>query len=120
MRDTNSFTAGIVGAEMVNGRLDAGPFEMELPATILGVEVVLTLHSTTIRIEAQEDGTFTGHIGAGTDIDYIIAIAQKENVDETLASLLESLLTVTADLGEACDEISITIEFVAEPAYFID
>jgi hypothetical protein len=91
-----------------------------LPATVLGVDVLFDIRDARVRIEPQEDGTFTGFLSGGTPIDYIIQIAQKENVDETLAALLESLLTTTADLGEQCEDISLTIEFEAVSAYFID
>lgn len=119
-RNQDSFTATVSGVPMIDGRLDAGPFDMELPATVLGVDVLFRLTRTHIRIQPQEDGSFTGTIGGGTPIDYIIQISQKENVDETLATLLESLLTITADLGEQCEDISMSIEFEAVPAYFID
>jgi hypothetical protein len=119
-RDTESFTASVEGVAMSEGRMDAGPLDLSLPATVLGVDIVFNIHSAWVRIEPQEDGSFTGFIGGGTPIDYIIQIAQKENVDETLASLLESLLTISADLGDECDQISLTIEFEAAPAYFID
>ena len=119
-RDPESFTATVTDMEMVDGRLDAGPFTMELPANILGVDLLFNIHTARIRIEPQEDGSYTGFIAGGTEIDYIIQISQEENVDETLATLLESLLTITADLGKDCDQISLTIEFEAVPAYFIE
>lgn len=119
-RDPESFTSTIAGMEMSDGRLDAGPFTMELPANILGVDLLVSIHTARIRIEPQEDGSYTGFISGGTAIDYIIEIANEENVDETLTALLESLLTITADLGEGCDQISMTIKFEAVPAYFID
>ena len=84
------------------------------------MDVLFAIHTASIRIEPQDDGMFTGFIAGGTAIDYIIQIAQKENVDETLASLLESLLTITADMGEDCDQISMTIQFEAVPAYLTD
>ncbi|MFT5683654.1 MAG: hypothetical protein ACI8RZ_004586 [Myxococcota bacterium] len=119
-RDTESFYASVSGVALVDGRIDAGPVDVSLPVTILGVDILFNINDAGVRIEPQEDGTFTGFINGGTSIDYIIQVAQKENVDEALASLLESLLTITADLGEDCDQISLTIEFEAVPAYFID
>lgn len=119
-RDAESFSASASDVVLSGGRMDAGPLDVLLPATVLGVDVLFSIHDARIRIEPQEDGTFTGFLGGGTPIDYIIQIAQKENVDETLASLLESLLTSTADLGEQCEDISLTIEFEAVPAYFLD
>lgn len=119
-RDPESFTSSVTGMQMADGRLDAGPFTMELPANILGVEILVSIHTARIRIEPQEDGSYSGFIAGGTAIDYIIEIANEENVDDTLTTLLESLLTITADLGEGCDQISMTIDFEAVPAYFID
>ncbi|MDG1484188.1 MAG: hypothetical protein P8R54_31645 [Myxococcota bacterium] len=119
-RDTASFSASVSDVALSGGRMDAGPMDVLLPATVLGVDVLFDIREARVRIEPQEDGTFTGFLSGGTPIDYIIQIAQKENVDETLAALLESLLTTTADLGEQCEDISLTIEFEAVPAYFVD
>lgn len=113
--------ASVAAVPMVDGRLDVGPIDLDIPANVLGVDVLFPMRDGMMRIERQEDGTFTGILAGGLDVEYLLAVASEENVDPDLVGLLSSLLAISSDLDPkgdgSCDRIAITFTFTAQPAF---
>jgi hypothetical protein len=120
-RDLALPTVRIEGLEVVDGRFEA-PFEIVLPVTIFEVALEFALVDGRIRGTIAPDGTVSGVFGGGVDIEYLLQIAEEENVDSGLAGILETLLGTWADLapdetGE-CTQVSITFEYTSTQVFF--
>ena len=114
----------IYDLEMMCGEVQGSPIELDLPFRILGVELDVHLHRGQIAAQLHDDGRITGTIGAGLEVDYLLEVAQHPNVNPEIATLLESLLDMHADLdldGDGvCELISTSLNFEATLAYLID
>ena len=112
------------GMEMFCGEVEGGPIELGLPFRVLGVDLDVHLSEGAIRVTVHADGSMTGIIGGGLDIDYLLEVAHHPNVDPEVASLMETLLVQHADLdldGDGvCELISTSLVFEAAQTYLID
>lgn len=119
--DTSLPGVSVGAVPMVDGRLDVGPIDLDFPANVLGVDLLFPMRDGMVRIDRQEDGTFTGIIAGGLDVEYLLAVASEENVDSELVGLMSSLLAITSDLDPkgdgSCDRIAITFTHTAQPAF---
>jgi hypothetical protein len=88
------------------------------------VELDVVLSNGAIRTTLNEDGSMSGTIGAGLDVAYLLEVANHQNVNPEVATLLEQLLDIHADLdldGDGiCEQISASLAFEAAQAYLID
>ncbi len=100
----------------------AGPFQLELPLQIFEVSIALPIDDVQMRVEIGPDGSYKGWFGGATSVEYLVSIAEYEDVDAALADILEALLDANADLDPqsdgSCAEISVNFDFVAQPAFF--
>lgn len=102
----------------------AGPFSVELPLQIFEVAIDLPIDDMQMRVDIQPDGSYTGWFGGRTSVDYLVGIAEYEDVDAALAGILKSLMDANADLTPrddgtgTCSDISVNFDFVAQPAFF--
>jgi len=104
---------------LVNGTVIARDLQLHLALEVLGEPVVFDMKSGAMRIDVAEDGYMSGYFGGGVAIAQIMAVADSDEIG--ISELVESLVTTAADLnpgaGGQCEELSITFEFEAIPAY---
>lgn len=117
-------STSVAGLSMAGGRVVAAPLDVNLPIQVFDLSLDFTLASGAMRVDRNEDGTFSGVFGGGVDPAYLLAIAGTEDVDDALYGILEGLLANAADLdfdgdGE-CEALSINFEFQAVGAYFYE
>jgi len=112
------------GAEFVAGQLRDGPVDLDLPFVFLDADVVFHLREGQILLERGENGIHTGFIGGGIAIADLSSLAHETGIDETVEVLLDSMLSFNADLNPdesgVCQDISLTLEFEAVPAFFFE
>jgi hypothetical protein len=122
--DPTAPSASVDGLSMAGGRVVAAPLDVVLPIQVFDLSLEFTMTQGAMRVDRNEDGTFSGVFGGGVDPAYLLAIAATEDVDDALYGILEGLLANAADLdfdgdGE-CEALSMNFEFQAVGAYFYE
>jgi len=114
----------VQGLSMEAGTIVARPIDVDLPLTVFDVEMLFELKDGAFRLDAHEDGTYTGYFAGGVDVDYVLSIADGNGVSQDLYDMMVGLITGVSDLAPDengdCQQISIALEFDAVPAYFYD
>ena len=120
-RDDSFVPARVDEVALVDGRVDGRPIEMALPFDVFDVSIDFQLDNGAARVELGDDGAMTGFFSGGTDIEYILEVAQTANVDPEVYEVLEPLLNAAADIDSdgdgTCEQISVTLQFDAVSAY---
>lgn len=115
-----AFDAGQIPLQ--GGQLEAGA-ALSLPMEIFGVPLQLDLLGGRMRAVIEPDGAISGLFSGGVAVDYVLQVAREENVDPSLAGILETLLGQFADLAPdeqgACTQFSVGIAYRAVPAFLL-
>lgn len=116
--------ARVTGVPMVGGRVDARGIDLDLPANVLGVDLLFPMRDGAMRVERRDDGGFTGVLAGGIDVAYLLEVASTNAVDPSLVEVLGALLLVSSDLDPAgdgsCDRVAMTFTFSAQPAFLFE
>lgn len=111
-------------AAVADGRLEARGLEVTIPVTILGHELLVTVLEGSLRFDVQPDGSVTGYLAGGLDQAQLMSIAETDNIDPEVAALVSSLLDFNVDLAPneagTCQQLSITLQFVAVPVFLYE
>jgi hypothetical protein len=105
-----------------DGTVTATDLELHLALEVLGEPVIFDMMAGAMRIDVADDGYMSGFFGGGVAIAQIMAVSDSDEIG--ISELVESLVTTAADLNPGadgqCEELSITFEFEATPAYLFD
>jgi len=106
------------------GEVEGGPVDMSLPFFFLDADVVFEITNSRIRMTQDAEGNWTGVLGGGLPTQALQDLAYNTGIGEEVEQLLDSLLGLVADLnpdenGE-CQDISVTLEFEAVPAFWFN
>lgn len=111
--------------EIVDGRLRAGPVDVELNLPIMGMSLTLNIRQALLRFDASADaisnGLLGGALGVEETVTAIVSVAP-EDIPESLArSILEGQAdlqpTYDAELmGLACEAVSVGLVYDGVPA----
>lgn len=109
-------------SSMINGRLDAGPIDViALPIQVLDLDTTLELFDARIRLEENEDGSWSGLMAGGLLVDAIVETATLQNIDPAVFDLIEPVLFAVSDLDPddsgTCQQLSVTMELDMVPAF---
>jgi hypothetical protein len=93
------------------GVLEAGPFDGEIPVSVLDFNFTMRVYDAYVRAALHEDGSMTATLGAALEAEQIIEIG--ESADYRLVGLVSTLVRNRADLdpnelGE-CQKMSATL-----------
>ena len=114
--------AGQVALE--DGRLQAQGLEVTIPVTILGHELLVTVLSGSLRFDVQPAGSVAGYLAGGLDQSQLWSNAETDNIDSEVTELVSSLLDYNVDLAPddagTCQQLSITLKFVAIPVFLYE
>ena len=121
-RDPNIAPTLIEGARIEDGRLVAGPFDLELPLVVDNFEVFVQIRNATIAGSFTESGRFEGIIAGAIVIPEFAESISKIDASADVLRLISTSLFRLADLapnaeGE-CEELSITLDVTAAPGFF--
>ena len=110
----SEFASSIVeGVKIVDGVVEAGPVEFQVPIDILEVQFPLHVQDGKIRFEIHEDGSFEGMIGGYLDIDYVLGILLESDARQE-AELVRPLFEDNADMNRVdgrCTKFSTAFRF---------
>lgn len=111
------------GVELVDGAVDMGPFEFQLPLQILDVELDFHVQDAWMHLELAPDEGFSGWFGGVIPLSDILVIAQEDDLGST-ADLIEQLVTLAADIDAteegACDGLSVVFELEGRRAFLYE
>ncbi len=123
-RDPDVLPATVAGAQIVDGYLEARPLVMDLPISVLNVDLIFHIESAVFGVTLQPDGSFQGSFAGGVDRQTLVDLGYDEGVDAALGPLLEGFLAYSSDLdpdGDGyCEQIAITFDFTAIPAFLFE
>lgn len=123
-REPNSARSEAGQVALEDGRLQAQGLEVTIPVTILGHELLVTVLSGSLRFDVQADGSVAGYLAGGLDQSQLLAIAETDNIDSEVTDLVSSLLDYNVDLAPddagTCQQLSITLKFVAIPVFLYE
>jgi len=123
-REPNSTRSEAGQVALEDGRLQAQGLEVTIPVTILGHELLVTVLSGSLRFDVQADGSVAGYLAGGLDQSQLLAIAETDNIDSEVTDLVSSLLDYNVDLAPddagTCQQLSITLKFVAIPVFLFE
>lgn len=109
---------------LVDGVVQAGPLEAAMAFQVLDAYIAFTMHSSMVKLWPNEDGTWSGRVAGGVDIDAMVAVATEQNVDPAVFELIDPVLKLVADMGPdetgTCTQLSMTLDFEAVPAFLFD
>lgn len=109
---------------LVDGVVEAGPLEADMAFQVLDAYISFTMHTSMVRMWPNGDGTWSGRVAGGVEIDALVAVATEQNVDPAVFELIDPFLKLVADLGPdetgTCTQLSMTLEFEAVPAFLFD
>jgi hypothetical protein len=109
-----------VQGQIVNGRLSAGPVDIELNLPVSGATLNLNIRTAQVRLSFAGDNITAGVIGGGLNIvetvETIVAI-DPDAIPESLAtSVLEAQADLEIDDEGFCTAVSIGLVFEGVPA----
>lgn len=99
-------------AHMIDGVVEAGPFETVLPITIVQLSEVLRIHDAYVRAELHEDGSMDVLMGGGVEIEQLFTLvrqADTASVTEIADLLIEGLADLGRDESGTCLQLSMTL-----------
>ena len=122
--DLSTNPSVLTDLNMLDGQIEGGPVDMSLPFFFLDADVVFQITDGRIRMTQDAEGNWTGVLGGGLPTQALSDLAHNTGIGEEVEQLLDSLLGLVADLnpdenGE-CQDISVTLEFEAVPAFWYE
>jgi len=111
----------VTGAQLVDGVLEAGPFDFVLPIDILEANFPMQVRDGRLRIEIAEDGRFSGLIGGHIDVDATIneVLATDAAAEAALVEpIFRSNTDVPDDAGD-CNLISSAFGYEGTTAFVV-
>ncbi len=106
---------------VVDGRVEASPISVALPVTFLEADLLFEFQDGAIRFDLHDDGTLTGVLGGGLDVNDVVETIQAQGVAQELKDLAGSVLRFAADLAPneagACTQLSVVLAFEAQPVF---
>jgi len=118
--DETQPTSHLPDVPLIDGVVEAGPFNFDLYINVLGEDVDLRIIDAMVRLEMREDGTFDGVLGGGVPKEDVVMAADFAGGD--LTQLVRDIIDDTADLapdedGE-CQRMSVGLMVDSIPAFF--
>jgi hypothetical protein len=108
-------------APIVDGHVEAGPFDLELPMQVLDVELNFKIEEARLRIDLSEEGLGWGYFGGPVLTTEITDIVNEEEDLGDIRDLVVNLVESSADLQPAadgaCEALSIVFEFNSTEAF---
>jgi len=106
---------------LIDGVLEAGPFDFVLPIDILEANFDMDMRSGYARIEIQEDRTFNGVLAGAASVSEVLEELHKTDASDEVA-YVDPLFKINADMGKVdgeCDLISMAFTYEATTVYVV-
>ena len=106
---------------LVDGVLEAGPFSFDLPIDILEAQFTMNLRNGYIRLEVQDDNTFSGVISGAASVSEVLEELHKTDASDEVA-YVDPLFRFNADMGKEngeCDLLSMAFTYEATTIYVV-
>lgn len=105
---------------LVDGRVEAGPFEMDLGLQVLDVELEFHLTEGRVRVDVDEDGVGWGYFSGAVPTADLLAIVAEDDLAD-LRDLVTGLVELAADMqpddAGVCQGLSIVFEYNTTRAF---
>jgi hypothetical protein len=111
----------IENVQLVDGVLEAGPFNFQLPIDILEAQFTMDLRYGFIRLEVQEDQTFSGVLSGAASVTEVLEELHKTDASDEVA-YVDPLFRINADMGKEdgeCDLLSMAYTFESTTIYVV-
>ena len=106
---------------LVNGVIEAGPIDFEVPVDVLDANFPMAVQGGRIRVELSEDGTMTGLIGGSINVDKVLrdfGEVVAGNEDEMARPIFERSADLRRVDGQ-CTELSLAFGIEGHIAFAV-
>jgi hypothetical protein len=121
-RDIEAPGSDLGQVAIVDGILEAGPFDLALPLQVLDRQILLNIREARLRINFAEPTGWSGVMAGGVQVAEIEQLAA--DVGETIGGVLLTVVRNAADLqpdeAGVCQGLSATLLFDARDGYFFE
>ncbi len=115
--DDQEFERSVVAG----GSVQASPVSVTLPVQFLGADLEFEILNGAVRLDLHDDGTASGVLSGGLDVDDVVETIQGEGVAQELKDLADTALRLAADLAPddtgTCTQLSLVLVFQAQPVF---
>ena len=122
--DPDQAPGEVLCAQLIDGVVEARPFELALPIQVLDRSLIFTMKDAGLRVDLNDPEAPFGHFGGGVPIAEIIDIVDDDGALAEIRDLVIELVEGNADLDPdsdgQCQQLSIVFEFGATPAYLFE
>jgi hypothetical protein len=105
---------------LVDGTVQAGPFDLTLDLQVLDVALTFDMHDAQLRLDMDEEGlTGWGYFGGAVPNSDLLVIVEEGDLAD-IADLVTSLVTAAADLNPVsgeCQDLSLVFEYTGIEAF---
>jgi len=119
-KDKTMPNSNIGGIQIIDGKLEARPMNVELPVQVLDESLNFKLTEGGLYIELTEEGDMSGFFTGALPIQTLTDITTLPDVN--LPEIVQDLVASAADLypqeDGTCSAISVAFEYNAIPAFF--
>jgi hypothetical protein len=117
--DPTKDSSSLERVELVDGVIRAGPMDFTVPFDVLEEYLEIPVKDGQVRIEVNEDGSFTGILGGRVNVADSMAQLLDTNASQE-ARLVEPIFYNSADMGYvdgSCTELSVAFGFESTNAF---
>jgi len=123
--DTSAPTSMVAAATIVDGVVEGGPFELQLPVRVFDLEFVMTVSDARLRFTLGADGSMNGFFGGAVTWQQIVdAIEDRDDIPNSTKSLVRNQLMANADLNPDgsgnCQQITAGMTFQGVSAFVFE
>ncbi|MCB9506354.1 MAG: hypothetical protein H6698_00485 [Myxococcales bacterium] len=123
-RDPEGDHSHVDGARIVDGTLAVDSIRVTVPAYVFFYEFRIPVESARMEMHINEDGTATGVLGGGIEVDTLIEIVSQIDgaggVPDAVTALAPGLADLAPNDSGQCTAVSAVLTFDAVPAYFYE
>ena len=101
------------GAQIVDGHVKAGPFDLSFPIQAFNADFLVGLQDGYVEFDIDEEGRFSGHMGGIMDVHDVMGNMLQTNAAQE-AELIYPIVEDLADINrteEGCTHLSAALRF---------
>lgn len=111
-------------AVLRDGSVEARPFDLSLPLSILNANLNIVIESAAVRFDLAPDGTFDAVLAGGVDVEDLLEQVTSQGVAAEVLDLVRPVLASTTDLAPdangVCTRLSTTLQVAGVDAFVVE
>lgn len=110
---------------LVDGRVEAGPFDLTLDFYVLAAQIEFALRGGWMRVDVDAQGRMSGFFGGAIAGQSLVDLVLSNAIDAELQALVESAIPIVTDMGRnqdtsQCEDLSLVLEYEGVSAFLFE